>query len=104
MVGCKTLNDISRNLCYPKTGALPFGGLYVLFTGNLHQLPYIGDRNLYIDCRDECIRARCELSPLQKNYIAGTLELWESGPSDEEDGIANATLSSSERGNVITEF
>jgi len=39
MVGCKTLNDISTNLCYLKNSALPFGGLYVLFTGDLHQLP-----------------------------------------------------------------
>src|SRR5271169_1730595 len=76
MVGCKTLNAISTNLCYLKTSALPFGGLYVLFTGDLHQLPCIGDRSLYIDCRDEYIRAGCELSPLQKNYIAGT-ELWD---------------------------
>ena len=97
MVGCKTLNDISRNLCYPKTGALPFGGLYVLFTGDLHQLPCIGDRSLYIDCRDEYIRLGCELSRLQKNYIhRGDRAV---GPSDEEDGIAKATLSS-----ACTEF
>ena len=53
MVGCKTLNDISTNLCYLKNSALPFGGLYVLFTGDLHQLPCIRDKSLYIDCRDE---------------------------------------------------
>jgi hypothetical protein len=75
MVGCKTLNDMSTNLCYLKNSALPFGGLCVLFTGDLHQHPCIGDRSLYIDCRDEYIRAGCELSPLEKNYIAGT-ELW----------------------------
>ena len=76
MVGCKTLNDISTNLCYLKNSALPFGGLYVLFTGDLHQLPCICDKSLYIDCRDEYITAGCELSPLEKNYIAGT-ELWD---------------------------
>ena len=76
MVDCGTLNDISTNLCYLKNSALPFGGLYVLFTGDLHQLPCIGDRSLHIDCRDEYIRPGCELSPLQKNYIAGT-ELWD---------------------------
>jgi hypothetical protein len=77
MAGCKTLNDISRNLCYLKTSALPFGGLYFLFTGDLHQLPRIvGDRSLYVERRDEYIRAgRYELSQLQKNYIAG-IELW----------------------------
>jgi hypothetical protein len=76
MVGCKTLNHISTNLCYLKTSALSFGGLYVLFTGDLHELPCIGDRNLDIHCRDEYIRAECELSSLQKNYIIGT-ELWD---------------------------
>ena len=72
MVGCKTLNDISTNLCYLKNSALPFGGLYILFTGDLHQLTCIRDKSLYIDCRDEYITAGCELSPLQKNYIAAT--------------------------------
>ena len=76
MVGCKMLNDISTNLCYLKNSALPFGGLYVLFTGDLHQVPCIRDKSLYIDCRNEYITAGCELSPLQKNYIAGT-ELWD---------------------------
>ena len=76
MVGCSTLNDISTNLCYLKNSALPFGGLYVLFTGDLHQPPCIGDRSLYIDCRDEYIGVRRELSPLEKNYIMGT-ELWD---------------------------
>ena len=76
MVGCKTLNEISTNLCSLKNSALPFGGLYVLFTGDLHQLPCIGDRSLYIDCRDEYIKVGRELSPLEKNYIAGT-ELWD---------------------------
>jgi hypothetical protein len=50
--------------------------MYVLFTGDLHQLPCIGHRNLYIDSRDEYIRAGRELSPLEKTYIAGT-ELWD---------------------------
>jgi hypothetical protein len=76
MVGCKTLNDFSRNLGYLKTGTLPLRGLYVLFAGDLHQLPCIGDRSLYIDYRDEYIRPGCEPSPLQRNYIAGT-ELWD---------------------------
>src|SRR5437667_124058 len=57
--------------CYLQNNALPFGGLYVLFTGDLHQLRCIRDKSLYIDCRDEYITAGCELSPLQKNYIAG---------------------------------
>ena len=76
MVGCKTLNDFSRNLCYLKTGTLPFGGLYVLFAGDLHQLPCIGHRSLYIDYRDEYIRPGCEPSQLLENYMAGT-ELWD---------------------------
>ena len=76
MVSCKTPNDISTNVRYLNTRALPFGGLYVLFTGDHHQLPCIDDRSLYIDCRDEYIRVGRELLPLEKNYIAGT-ELWD---------------------------
>jgi hypothetical protein len=51
---------LEEPVCYLKTSALPFGGLYVLFTGDVHQLPCLGDRSLYIDYRDD-IRARREL-------------------------------------------
>jgi hypothetical protein len=102
MVSCKTPNDISTNVCYLNIRALPFGGLYVLFTGDHHQLPCIGDGSLYIDCRDEYIRVGRELAPLEKNYIAG-IELWDQAMRKAVI-IANATLSSAERGSQCIEF
>ena len=76
MLGCKALNEISTNLRQLKANALPFGGLYVLFSGDLHQLPCIGDRSLYIDCRQQQTKTGVPLTSLQKAYVAGTI-LWE---------------------------
>ena len=75
MLGCKALNEISTNLCQLKGCVLPFGGLHMLFSGDLHQLPCIGDRSLYIDSRKELMNKGTTLSSLQKSYIAGA-ELW----------------------------
>jgi len=75
MLGCKGLNEISNNLCRLKACVEPFGGLYVLFSGDLHQLPCIGDKSLYIDYRKE-IKDCINLSSVQKAYMAGA-KLWE---------------------------
>ena len=76
MLGCKGVNEISNNLCKLKAYIQPFGGLYVLFSGDLHQLPCIGDKCLYIDSRKEIGKVGVSISSLQKAYMAGA-ELWE---------------------------
>jgi hypothetical protein len=77
MLGSKGLNEISTNLCKLKACVQPFGGLYVLFSGDLHQLPCIGDKCLYIDSRKEPMRAGASVSSVQKAYMKGAA-LWES--------------------------
>lgn len=76
MLGCKGLNEISVNLCKLKACVEPFGGLYVLFSGDLHQLPCIGDKSLYIDIRNEKRNIGDSISLAQKAYMIGA-ELWE---------------------------
>jgi hypothetical protein len=48
----------------------------VLFSGDFHQLPCIGDRCLYIDSRLDWTQINVPLRSVQKAYIAGA-ELWE---------------------------
>jgi len=76
MLGCKGLNEISVNLCKLKACVQPFGGLYVLFSGDLHQLPCIGDKCLYIDIRKEVGKVGTSVSSTQKAYMLGA-QLWE---------------------------
>jgi hypothetical protein len=47
MLGCSKLVNISTALQKAKGNTLPFGGLYVLFTGDFHQLPPVRDTALY---------------------------------------------------------
>jgi PIF1-like helicase len=47
MVGCHKLSRISKALQRAKHSTLPFGGLFVLFGGDFHQLPPIQDKCLY---------------------------------------------------------
>jgi hypothetical protein len=47
MLGCRKLAKISQALMKSKSCSLPFGGLHVLFSGDFHQLPPVGDRRLY---------------------------------------------------------
>src|ERR1700734_3486819 len=47
MLGCSKLVNISTALQKTKGNSLPFGGLYVLFTGDFHQLPPVRDTALY---------------------------------------------------------
>jgi hypothetical protein len=47
MLGCSKLVKISKALQKVKGNMLPFGGLYVLFTGDFHQLPPVRDTALY---------------------------------------------------------
>ena len=76
MLSCKGLNEILNNLCKLKACVQPFGGLYVLFSGDLYQLPYIGDKSLYIDSRNEMRKAGVNIFSIQKAYMAGA-DLWE---------------------------
>ena len=48
----------------------------MLFSGDLHQLPCIGDKCLYIDSRKEIGKLGVSVSSIQKAYMAGA-ELWE---------------------------
>jgi hypothetical protein len=47
MLGCYKLNRISKALQKLKHSTLPFGGLYILFSGDFHQLPPVQDKCLY---------------------------------------------------------
>jgi PIF1-like helicase len=47
MLGCKKLRRISKKLCKIKGCAVPFGGLFVLFSGDFNQLRAVGDKCLY---------------------------------------------------------
>jgi len=47
MLGASKLIRISKKLCKVKNSVLPFGGLFVLFSGDFSQLPAVRDRCLY---------------------------------------------------------
>jgi hypothetical protein len=50
MPGCAKIARISKALTKSKSCSLPFGELHVMFCGDFHQLPPIGDRRLYHTC------------------------------------------------------
>jgi len=47
MLGCAKLAKVSKALRKNKSCALPFGGVYILFGGDFHQLPAVADKCLY---------------------------------------------------------
>ena len=47
MLGCIKLAKISKSLQKNKSNSLAFGGIHILFSGDFHQLPAIGDISLY---------------------------------------------------------